>query len=70
MNFIDYGLSILNCDLIDAAESQAFDLSDLYTNLGQENQLAGFEVTKRFYEIGTPSGLLEAEGHFRGHLQQ
>jgi MurNAc alpha-1-phosphate uridylyltransferase len=66
MNCIDYGLSILNSDVIDAIESQVFDLSDLYAGLAQEDRLAGFEVTKRFYEIGTPSGLLETDGYFKG----
>jgi NDP-sugar pyrophosphorylase family protein len=70
MSYIDYGLSILDRNVIDAAEGQVFDLSDLYTSLARDNRLAGFEVTKRFYEIGTPSGLSEAEGYLRGHPQQ
>lgn len=68
MKFIDYGLGVLNSDLFKAAGDEAFDLSDLYAHLAKEGMLTGFEETQRFYEIGTPSGLAEAEGHLRGNL--
>lgn len=67
MKFIDYGLGILNGDMLRAWKDEAFDLSNLYGALAREGKLAGFEATKRFYEIGTPSGLAEADGHLRGH---
>jgi len=67
MKFIDYGLGILNGDILRASKDEAFDLSDLYGALALEGKLAGFEATRRFYEIGTPSGLAEADGHLRGH---
>jgi N-acetyl-alpha-D-muramate 1-phosphate uridylyltransferase len=67
MKFIDYGLGILNGDIFSAARAEAFDLSDLYATLAREGRLAGFEATKRFYEIGTPSGLAEADGYLREH---
>jgi NDP-sugar pyrophosphorylase family protein len=66
MKFIDYGLGILNGDILRASKDEAFDLSDLYTAVAREGKLAGFEATNRFYEIGTPSGLAEADGHLRG----
>jgi N-acetyl-alpha-D-muramate 1-phosphate uridylyltransferase len=67
MKFIDYGLGILNGDLLKAASSEAFDLSGIYAALAGEGRLAGFEATKRFYEIGTPSGLAGANGHLKGN---
>jgi NDP-sugar pyrophosphorylase family protein len=67
MKFIDYGLGILNSDLLEAASSDAFDLADVYAALADDGQLAGFEATKRFYEIGTPSGLAVADGHLKGN---
>jgi N-acetyl-alpha-D-muramate 1-phosphate uridylyltransferase len=66
MKFIDYGLGILNSDLLGAADSEAFDLSEIYAALAGQGQLAGFEATKRFYEIGTPAGLSVADGHLKG----
>jgi len=67
MKFIDYGLSILNGDIFSAARAEVFDLSDLYATLAGEGRLAGFEATTRFYEIGTPSGLAEADSYLREH---
>lgn len=67
MKFIDYGLGILNSNLLKAASSDAFDLSDVYAALADDGQLAGFEATKRFYEIGTPSGLAVTDGHLKGN---
>ena len=68
MKFIDYGLGVLSSDLFDVAEDEVFDLSDLYASLAGTGRLAGFEETQRFYEIGTPSGLAEADSHLRGNL--
>ena len=65
MAFIDYGLGVVNSDIIRAWKDEAFDLSDLYGSLAREGRLAGFEATTRFYEIGTPSGLAEADSHLR-----
>lgn len=66
MKFIDYGLGILSSDLLRGSEDEAFDLSDVYAGLAREGRLAGFEATKRFYEIGTPSGLAETDNYLRG----
>jgi MurNAc alpha-1-phosphate uridylyltransferase len=66
MKFIDYGLGILNSDLLTAANGEAFDLSEIYAALANEGRLTGFEATKRFYEIGTPTGLAVADGHLKG----
>jgi len=37
----------------------SYDLSDLYRDLVDEERMIGFEVTRRFYEIGSPEGLAE-----------
>lgn len=65
MKYIDYGLGILSGDLLKHRGSDAFDLADIYAELVVQGRLAGFEATKRFYEIGTPSGLALTEGHLR-----
>jgi N-acetyl-alpha-D-muramate 1-phosphate uridylyltransferase len=65
MAFIDYGLGVVNSDIIRGWKDEAFDLSDLYGSLAREGRLAGFEATTRFYEIGTPSGLAETDSHLR-----
>ena len=67
MKFIDYGLGILSNDLLRAHSNETFDLSEIYAALADEGRLAGFEATKRFYEIGTPAGLAVADGHLKGN---
>ena len=65
MKYIDYGLGILSGELLKHRDSGAFDLADIYAELVAGDRLAGFEATKRFYEIGTPSGLALTEGHLQ-----
>jgi NDP-sugar pyrophosphorylase family protein len=60
MEWIDYGLAVLTPAALDAAPD-ATDLADVYRELAGAGQLAGFEARDRFYEIGTPSALAEAE---------
>ena len=63
MEWIDYGLSILNTSVITGAVRQAgvADLADVMRDLSVRGQLAGYEVTERFYEIGSPEGLRDLE---------
>jgi NDP-sugar pyrophosphorylase family protein len=69
MDYIDYGLSALERDLIDQhiPARQAADLADLYHRLSQGDRLAGLEVSHRFYEIGSPAGLTDFETWVREH---
>ena len=40
---------------------QPFDLAEVMGRLVGEKHLAGYEVSERFYEIGSPAGLAELE---------
>ncbi|HVS26529.1 MAG TPA: nucleotidyltransferase family protein [Burkholderiales bacterium] len=65
MAYIDYGLGILSAAALESyPKERAFDLSDVYHELSLADQLAGFEVSERFYEIGSPQGLKETEAYF------
>ncbi|MBM4212047.1 MAG: nucleotidyl transferase [Gammaproteobacteria bacterium] len=65
MRHIDYGLSILNSKcLFDYKPDRNWDLSDLFHDLSLRGDLQGYEVYKRFYEIGTHAGLAEAAKFF------
>jgi NDP-sugar pyrophosphorylase family protein len=65
MAHIDYGLSILSSSVLaHYREKEVFDLADLYHELSLSKRLAGFEVTERFYEIGSLQGLKDAETYF------
>ncbi|MEO8666350.1 MAG: sugar phosphate nucleotidyltransferase [Ignavibacteria bacterium] len=60
MKYIDYGLGILTKkSFIDFADKNEFDLEEVYKNLLKKNELLGFEVKERFYEIGSFEGLEE-----------
>ena len=62
MEWIDFGLTVLTQDLVREIPSGAVaDLADLYRSLSARGDLAGFEVTERFYEVGSLEGISELE---------
>jgi MurNAc alpha-1-phosphate uridylyltransferase len=63
MQWIDYGLGMMRREVLE--ESDAPDLAEVYTELAERGELAGYEATERFYEIGTPDSLLEADAFLR-----
>lgn len=65
MHYIDYGLSVLSsAALAGVALDEPADLGDVFHALSLCGHLAAFEVSTRFYEIGSPAGLHEAEQYF------
>jgi NDP-sugar pyrophosphorylase family protein len=66
MEWIDWGVSIFTATVIEPwPASTAFDLADVTKELALAGKLAGFEVSSRFHEIGTPEGLREADEYLR-----
>ena len=65
--FIDYGLSAMSRQVIadEVASGASADLAALWHALSVRGDLAGFEVTQRFYEIGSPEGLEDFERWLR-----
>ncbi len=60
MKHIDYGMNVFAARAFDDFPLAArFDLSDVHRRLIESGELAGFEATHRFYEIGSPAGLAE-----------
>jgi len=61
--WIDYGLMAMDRDVIltRVPPAGAYDLAPVLTSLSREGTLAGYPVTQRFYEIGTPGGIAELE---------
>jgi hypothetical protein len=43
------------------ASSEVFDLAALLHQLSLDGRLAGYEVTERFYEVGSAAGLQELD---------
>jgi NDP-sugar pyrophosphorylase family protein len=64
MRHVDYGLGLFRADVVAGAPEIA-DLSDLQTRLAREGRLAGHEVTRRYFEIGSPRGLADLESHLQ-----
>jgi NDP-sugar pyrophosphorylase family protein len=62
MHHIDYGLGVLTRHALELVPTgEPFDLETLYQQLLARGQLAGYEVTQRFYEAGSFAGLAELE---------
>jgi NDP-sugar pyrophosphorylase family protein len=68
MTYIDYGLSVLDRGLVleRVPPDCASDLADLFAELGARGELAGYQVGKRFYEIGSDRGLADLEDLLAG----
>ena len=65
MQHIDYGLGVLRSSVLKAYPTdKSLDLAKVYQDLLARNELAGFEVEQRFYEIGSPAGLEETRKYF------
>jgi len=67
MVFVDYGLLVLSRALIEnnVRPDVEADLSKLLETLSTNGDLAGFEATARFFEIGSPLGLDTLERELR-----
>jgi N-acetyl-alpha-D-muramate 1-phosphate uridylyltransferase len=58
-DWIDYGLLAFERSIIEDGSQD--DLADVTRQLAAAGQLAGYEATERFYDIGTPEALAETE---------
>jgi len=66
MEYIDYGLIAIRKNVFDEYPAhEPFDLSFVLSRLVDAGQVMGYEVTKRFYEIGSTSGIRETEEYIR-----
>jgi NDP-sugar pyrophosphorylase family protein len=66
MHHIDYGLGVFRAAAFDPfPRDTPVDLAAIQQALVAQQQLAGYEVNQRFYEIGSPTGLQELDAHLR-----
>ncbi len=65
MAWIDYGLGGLTSAALTRAASTERDLAALYTALALRGELCGYPASERFYEIGTPGALEQADAFLR-----
>jgi NDP-sugar pyrophosphorylase family protein len=60
MHHIDWGLGMLKASAVSTRPpGERWDLAELYEELSISGHLAGYEMTHRFYEIGSFEGLAE-----------
>ena len=60
MHHIDWGLAILKASAVATRPPhKSWDLAELYEELSVSGRLAGYEMTHRFYEIGSFEGLAD-----------
>ena len=61
MSYIDYGLSVMSRNLIAnrVTSGSNADLAELFKQLSVAGELAGFEVSERFFEVGSASGIAD-----------
>ncbi len=66
MNYIDYGLCGLRASVFDAYAGETMvDLATVFGVLVSTRQLFGYEVHRRFYEVGSHRGIAELQSHLR-----
>ena len=62
MAWIDYGLTVLRLEVVEGiSPGSVVDLGDVYRKLSLQRSLAAYEVSRRFYEAGSPHGIAELE---------
>jgi len=62
MQHIDYGLGMFRPGAFaHLRDGEAADLAGVYQKLLRDDQLLAYEVTQRFYEVGSPAGLQELD---------
>ena len=69
-NFIDYGATYLNKKVFDNIKNKKFDLSELYEKISKKNMLNGYIVKKRFYEIGSYSGIKDFKKYIKNEFHK
>jgi MurNAc alpha-1-phosphate uridylyltransferase len=66
MLHIDYGFNVLRKEVLNLIPSNiASDLSEALEKLSRDQQIEGYEVWERFYEIGSISGIVDLENYLR-----
>jgi NDP-sugar pyrophosphorylase family protein len=69
MHHIDWGLSVLRASVVATRSMEKrWDLAELYEELSKSGRLAGYEMARRFYEIGSFEGLAETNRLLRATL--
>ena len=70
LTHIDYGFSVMNKRaLLRIPDDNFYDLSNLWESLSRDNELDGYRVNKRFYEIGSREGIVDFQNFLKREKQ-
>lgn len=61
MVYIEYGANIFRKEALEMIPEGRYDLEQLFPKLIEGGELLAYEVSERFYEVGSPKGLKEFE---------
>jgi NDP-sugar pyrophosphorylase family protein len=68
MRHIDFGVTLLKREvLLPVPTETPSDLADLISEMAASGELVGYEVSQRFYEIGSHQGLEETQRYLQAH---
>jgi NDP-sugar pyrophosphorylase family protein len=71
MQHIDYGLSVFKADAFrEYPPDEVLDLAQVMRTLVDRGEMAGFEASERFYEIGSPAGWRELDELLNNSVEQ
>ena len=72
MHWIDYGISVIERSVLarHVSPGTVADLADIQSRLSVAGDLAGLEVTERFYEAGSRTGLRDLEAHLLANRER
>ena len=66
MVYIEYGANIFSKEVLEMIpQDQSYSLDDLFPHLIEMRELLAFEVKERFYETGSPQGLIDFEEYIK-----
>jgi len=66
MQYIDWGLGVFTRDAFLAyPEDGPLDLAQIFQDLLAADDLTGFEVPRRFYEVGSPEGIRDTDEYLK-----
>jgi MurNAc alpha-1-phosphate uridylyltransferase len=71
MRHIDWGLGVLTAGAFAPyPDGEPLDLARVYQDLLSAGDLTGYEVTNRFYEIGSPEGIADTDAYLRRRAKE
>jgi NDP-sugar pyrophosphorylase family protein len=66
MQHIDWGLGVFRAEAFESYPAdRPLDLAQVYQDLLARDDLSGYEVAKRFYEVGSAEGIADTEAYLK-----